>query len=142
MIRVVHSVSCFYLRTVGHTSANASWVGEDESPRTVIRRDRFEPNIMFYVFFKTTGVVHLGYVEKGDTITGQYYERNCLKPIIREINEQRPVTGTQNLKFLHDNARPHVTQTVTGCLNRAGITIIRHLSSIQFLTIRLNQNKI
>ena len=82
---------------------------------------------MFYVFFKTTGVVHLGDVEKRDTITGQYCERNCLKPVIRKINKQRPVTDTQNSKFLHDNARPHVTQNVTGCLNRAGITIIRHL---------------
>ena len=81
---------------------------------------------MLYVFFKTTGVVHLDNVEKGDIITGQYYERNCLKPIIREINKQRPVKGTQNLKFFHDNARPHETQNVTGCLNRAEITIIRH----------------
>ena len=32
----------------------------------------------------------------------------------------------QNRKFLHDNARPHVTQTVTDCLNQAGITISRH----------------
>ena len=71
---------------------------------------------MLYAFIKTTGVVHLGYVEKVDTITGQYYERNCLKPVIREINKQRPVTGTQNLKF-HDNARPHVFQNVTCCLN-------------------------
>ena len=23
---------------------------------------------------------------------------------------QRPVTGTQNLKFFHDNAQPHVSQ--------------------------------
>ena len=81
---------------------------------------------MFYVFFKTTGVVHLGYVKKGDTITGQYYERNCLKTIKREINKQRTVTGTQNFKFLHDNDRPHFTQNVTGCLNSAGITIIHH----------------
>ena len=105
-------------------SANASWVGE--GPRTVVRRDRFEPKSLFYVFFKTTCVVDLGFDEKGDTITGQYYERNCSKPIIREINKQRPVTGTQNLKFLHDNARPHVTQNVTCCLNRSGIKIIRH----------------
>jgi len=117
--------SWFYLRQVGHKLANASWAGEGESPR-VVRRDRFEPKNMFYIFFKTTGVVHLGYVEKGDTITGQYYVRNCLRPIIQEINKQRPITGTQNLKFLHDNARPHVTQTVTDCLNQAGITIIRH----------------
>ena len=77
-------------------SANASWVDEGESPRTIVRRDMFEPKSMFYVFFKTTGVVHLGYVEKRDTITGQYYERNSFKPIIREINKPRPITGTQN----------------------------------------------
>ena len=67
---------------------------------------------MFYVFFKTICVVHLGYVEKEDDITGQYYENNCLAHFILEINKQRPVTGTQNLKFIHDNVRPHVTQNV------------------------------
>ena len=67
----------------------------------------------------------MGYVEKEEIISGQYYERNCLKPIIREINKQRPITGTQNLKFLH-NARPYVTQNVTSCLNQVGITITRH----------------
>ena len=49
-----------------------------------------------------------------------------MKRIISEIDQQRPVTVTQNLKFLNDNARPHVTHNVTGCLNRAGITIIPH----------------
>ncbi|XP_065643012.1 histone-lysine N-methyltransferase SETMAR-like [Hydra vulgaris] len=81
---------------------------------------------MFYIFFKTTGVVHLGYVEKGDTITSEYYIKNCLKPRICEINKQRPKTGTQSFKFLHNNAQPHVTKTVTNCLNQAGITIIRY----------------
>ena len=115
---ITEDESWFYLRQVGHKSGNASWVGKGESPRTVVRRDSFEPKRKFYIFFKATGVVHLDYVEKGDTVTGQYYGRNCLKPIISEINKQRHVTGTQNLKFLHDNARPHFTQNVTGCLNR------------------------
>ena len=53
----------FYLRQVGHKLVNAGWVGEGESPRTVIRRDRFGPKSMFYVFFKTTSVVHLSYVQ-------------------------------------------------------------------------------
>ena len=57
--------SWFYLWQVEHKSANASWVGEGESPRPVVRRDRFEPKSMLYVFFKTTDIVYLGYVEKG-----------------------------------------------------------------------------
>lgn len=35
--------SWFYLRPIGHKSANSSWVGEGESPKTVVRRDRYEP---------------------------------------------------------------------------------------------------
>ncbi len=35
--------SWFYLRQIGYKSANSSWVGEGESPRTVVRRDRYEP---------------------------------------------------------------------------------------------------
>ena len=45
-----------------------------ESPRSSVRRDRFESKSMLYVFFKTTGVVH--YVEG----------YNCLKSIILEAN--------------------------------------------------------
>ncbi|XP_065662665.1 histone-lysine N-methyltransferase SETMAR-like [Hydra vulgaris] len=86
----------FYLRQVRHKSANASWVGEGESPRTIVRCDRFQPKNMLYIFFKTTGVVHLGYVEKGDTIASEYYIKNCLKPLICEINKQRPKTGNSN----------------------------------------------
>ena len=66
----------------------------------------------------------MGNVKMGDTIAGHYCERNFLKLIIREINKQ--ITGTQNFKFLHDNARPYVTLNVTGCHNRVGITIICH----------------
>ena len=68
--------------------------------------------------------------------------RDFLKATIREINKPRPVTGTHNLKFHHDNARPNVTQNVTGYLNRVEITIIRNppyspdLAPSDFLAIR------
>ena len=44
-------------------SPTAYWVGEGESPRILVRRDRFEPKRMFYVFSKTAGVIYLGDVE-------------------------------------------------------------------------------
>ena len=40
------------LATVGNKSANAFWIGEGESLRTVVGRDGFDPKSMFYVFFK------------------------------------------------------------------------------------------
>ena len=65
-------------------------------------------------------------MENGATITSHYYIDNCLKPVIEEINKQKPTSGTKNMKILHENARPHVTKTVKSHLNQAGITIIRH----------------
>lgn len=118
--------SWFYLRQIGRKSSNKSWVSEDESPRTVVRRDRYESKNMFSITFKSTGVLHIECVEKGKTITGDYYLNNCLKPTVGEINKQRPSSGTTNMKMLHDGARPHITKSVKAYLNQVGITIIDH----------------
>jgi transposase len=65
-------------------------------------------------------------MEKGKTITSQFYIENSLDPIIAAINKERPTSGTKNMKFHHDNTRPHVTAAVKTRLADAGITIIRH----------------
>jgi histone-lysine N-methyltransferase SETMAR len=81
---------------------------------------------MYTIFFKTTGMVQIDCLEKGTTVTSDYYIENCLNPVIKEINKHRPPSGTTSMKFLHDNARPHVTKAVKTHLNEAGFTIIRH----------------
>ena len=48
--------SWFYWRQIGRKQANASWVGEGESPRTIVRRDRFEPKTMVIILFRRSGV--------------------------------------------------------------------------------------
>lgn len=118
--------SWFYLRQLARKSSNKSWVGKEESPKTVVRRDRYEPKSMFSIMFKSTGALHVHCAKSGETITGDYYIRYCLSPTVREINEQRPISGTTNMKILHDNARPHVTQGVRTYLDRKGIAIIDH----------------
>ena len=118
--------SWFYLRKIGHKSSNSSWVAEGEHPRTVVQRGRFEPKTMYSIFFKTTGLVHLDCMEQGKTITSNYYVNNCLNPVLKEIIKQRPTSGATNMKFLHDNARPHVTKEVISYLDEAGIKIVPH----------------
>ena len=44
------------------------------------------------------------------------------------MKKQRMKSGTKNLKLLHNNARPHITQIVTTYLNDEKISIIRHPS--------------
>ena len=72
-----------------------------------------------FIFFKTTGMTHIDCMEKGANITSHYYIENCLKPVLEEINKQRPTSGIKNMKILHDNPRPHITKTVKSHLTEA-----------------------
>ena len=88
-----------YLRQVGRKQANASWVTKGESPRTVVRRDRFESKWMFSIFFKSTGRLLSTYLEKGETIDHRNYIEKSLKPLVNSINEQKPSCGKKYIKF-------------------------------------------
>ena len=56
--------SFIYHRKIEKKAINASWVNEGESPKTRVRRGRFEPKTMICVFFKTTGPVLIHCPEK------------------------------------------------------------------------------
>ena len=92
----------------------------------MVRQSRYQPKAMFTMFFKTTGVVHLSCLEKGKTINHDTYINKCLKPLFDTINQQRPNSGTKNMKFHHDNARPHVYSSVTRLLEREQFIIMDH----------------
>jgi [histone H3]-lysine36 N-dimethyltransferase SETMAR len=116
--------SWFYHRRVGRKQSNASWVAEGQNPRTVVRQGRYEPKTMFTIFFRTTGVVHISYLDEGKTIDHKTYINSCIKPIIKILNKQRPTLGCKNLKFHHDNAKPHVHKSVITCLKTNNFIIM------------------
>ena len=116
--------SWFFWRQIGRKQANSSWIQEGESPRTVVRRGRFEPKTMVSIFFRTSGVEHITYWDKGQSVDAESYIEDCLKPLVRSLNRQRKQSGTANLKFHHDNARPHVAQSVTEHLEQQKFIII------------------
>ena len=97
--------SLIFWRRIGRKSSNACWIGEGEPPKTMVRRNQFEPKTMISVFFKSTGLVLVHCLNKGDTINATSYIENCFKPVVHEIKEQRPTSGTINMKILQDNAR-------------------------------------
>jgi histone-lysine N-methyltransferase SETMAR len=115
-----------YHRQIHHKSKNASWVGEGESPTTVVRRSKFEPKNLFSIFFKSNGPVLIHCVDEGKTIDHNYYIENCLKPVVKEIWKQRRSAGTKGIKLLHDNARPHIHSDVINYLTEEGINIMPH----------------
>lgn len=118
--------SWFYHRHISHKQSNASWIGKEEDPRTVVRQGKFEPKTLFSIFFRTTGVVHISYIDRGKIIDSNSYIEDCLKPMFKDFMKQRPKSGLKNVKFHHDNAKPHVAQSVINYLNEQKVIIMEH----------------
>ncbi|CAF1552172.1 unnamed protein product [Rotaria sp. Silwood1] len=116
-----------YHRQIGRKSSNATWVGANEPPRTIVRRNRFEPRTLFCFFFKSTGSLLIHKVDKGKTIDHDYYIDNCLIPVINEIRKKEKSSRT-TYKMLHDNGPPHTHPDVIDYLMEEGIEIIPHPS--------------
>ncbi len=70
---------------------------------------------MVIILFRPFGVVSLSYLERGKSINNISCIEDSLKPLIESIESSRQTYGTKNLKFHHENARPHIHNTV---LNR------------------------
>ncbi len=137
--------SWFYLRQIKSKQQNKSWVGQGQSARTVTKRGIFEPKFMFTIFFKRSGMMHLSRLAKGKTIDHESYMKDTLKPLIKGLKEQRPESGCRNLKFHHDNARPHIHHLVVGLLEAEKFVIMDHppyspdLAPCDFWLFRLYQ---
>ena len=116
--------SWFYHRKIGHKQSNASWISEAENPRTIVRRGNFEPKTMFTVFFKSNGIVHISYLDKGKTIDSDSYIEDCLKPMLKSFKEYRPTSGLRNVRLHH--AKPHVAKKVITFLDEQKVAIMEH----------------
>ncbi|CAF3648489.1 unnamed protein product [Rotaria socialis] len=95
-----------YHRQIHHKSTKRTWIGEGESPRTIVHRRKFERKNLFSIFFKSN--------------------ENRLKLVVKEIRKQRKSNGTKGIKLLHDNASPHRHSDVINYLTEEGINIIPH----------------
>ena len=76
----------YHKQQTGRKSSNDAWtpIGGTQ-PTTVARCSCFVPRNLFFIFFKTTGLVLNRHVDRGDTIDRRYIIANCLQPLIAEI---------------------------------------------------------
>lgn len=116
----------FYHRKIKKAQSNASWRRSDEEPDTLVRRDRYEAKTMFCIFFRSTGAVQVTYCDKQVTIDNQRYINDCLSPMIKAVEKQRPECGVSDMYLLHDNAKPHVHYNVRSFLESKGLKEIDH----------------
>lgn len=118
--------SWIYFRQLGRKASNACWIKEGESAGTVVRREQYEPKILFSIFFRSSGGLLVHSMAKGVKMDRFYYRDNCLKRLVKEIKKQRPNTGTRGIKLLHDNARPHDNKEVEDYLRQEHVQLMPH----------------
>ena len=101
-----------YWKQLRKKQSNKSWAAEGKNAQTVVKVGHFETKNLSTILFRSSGVVHVSYLDKGKPLNHQTYINECLKPLVNTLKEQIPKCGTKNQKFHHDNARPHVHKSV------------------------------
>lgn len=115
-----------YQRQIGRKISNACWLDEGESPGTVVRREKHEPKTLFSLSFKSDGALLVHRVGEGDKVDHSHYINQILKPVVRELQIERPNSGTHGIKILHDNSKAHDAVEVHNFLADEKITIMPH----------------
>jgi histone-lysine N-methyltransferase SETMAR len=80
-----------------------------EAGCSVPKKTRSVPSagkVMASVFWDAEGILFIGYLEKGKTITGEYYS-NLLTRLDEKICEKRPGLQKKKIIFHQDNAPAH-----------------------------------
>ena len=85
---------------------------EGANPPTVVRRNQYDQENMFVIFFRTTGLEFIQLFERDDSMSSDYYKDNCLEPPFDNIKQRRPKSDLHAIKLHHDNAKPHQTKSI------------------------------
>lgn len=81
--------------------------------------------VMATVFWDSNGVIHTDYLEKGKTITGQYY-CDLLDRFDADLRAKRPRLQRKKVLFHHDNAPAHSCHLTAAKLVELGYKIVPH----------------
>lgn len=95
------------------------WVFENETPPTVLKKQRTLGKILYAVFFRSTGLVKAVKLEGQRTVTAKWYTTHCLPKVLEGLS----VSG---LMLHHDNASSHTSSLTTQFLADNNIKIIPH----------------
>lgn len=105
--------------------ASKQWLGKGDNPPVKAKVVPSAGKVMATVFWDCSGIIHIDYLEKGRTITGQYYA-TVLDKVNDAIRENRPGLKKKKILFLHDNAPAHKSAVATEKLRELGYHVIEH----------------
>ena len=81
--------------------------------------------VMAVVFYDPIGLVHVEYLDRGETVTGQRYVQ-ILQNLAHAIQVKRPTKSVAGVLFHHDNAPAHRSLVCRQALTNLRFEVLRH----------------
>lgn len=103
----------------------AQWLQAGESRPKRPKTQRSAGKVMASIFWDAHGIIFIDYLEKGKTITGEYYV-TLLDRLDKEIKEKRPHLKKKKVLFHHDNAPAHSSMKAMVKLNSLRYELLLH----------------
>jgi len=114
--------------TITHQNPNNSQNSGQKPGVQHHRRQALVPSagkVMASVFWDAEGILFNDYLEKGKTITGEYYS-NLLTTLDKKIHEERPSLQKKKIIFHQDNAPTHKSVLALGKLRDLHYELLEH----------------
>lgn len=112
--------------TYDNRRRSGQWLDADEPPRQFPKPNVHEKKVMVTVWWSSAGVIHYNFFSPGQTITAESYCEEIDK-MYRKLRQLQPaLVNRKGPILLHDNARPHVSQTTIQKLNELGVEVLPH----------------
>lgn len=104
---------------------SAQWVFPNERAPKKAKTTQSAGKVMATVFWDSKGIIHIDYLPKGQTITGEYY-CNVLEQFDKNLKEKRPHLARKKVLFHHDNAPAHSSAIATAKLVELRYELLPH----------------
>lgn len=104
---------------------SATWLEPGESRQKRPKTQTSAGKVMASIFWDAHGIILIDYLEKGRTITGDYYVA-LLDRLNDEIKKKRPHMTKKKVLFHHDNAPAHSSLKAMAKLNELRYELLPH----------------
>ena len=102
------------------------WLSPQDAVPHTARPPMHPRKIMLCVWWTGHQVVHYELLPMGQTVTGDLYSQQ-LERVQQALRQKEPaLVNRKGVLFLHDNARPHVTQVVWDTIQQLGWETLCH----------------
>ena len=105
---------------------NKQWKRKDKKRPCIAKRTISSKNMLYAIFFNSSGPVVQMPCPSGHTVTGRFYKNSVLKKVKEFYDKKRPSKGWSGVHLLHGNAFCHKCEVVNSFLASEEVKVFNH----------------